>query len=163
MSQNIVIRKVIPNDNLALAIMIREVFDEHGAPTLGTVYSDPTTDNLYQLFQEPNSVLLVALVNKQPVGCCGVYPTQGLEQGYAELVKFYLAEQHRGVRIGRNLMEQCIESAKEMGYKYLYLESMPEFAKAVRIYENLGFTHLSHPLGNSGHSGCTIWMVKELW
>jgi len=161
-SQNVEIRKVLPSDNLALATMIREVFDEHGAPTLGTVYSDPTTDNLYQLFQEPNSVLWVAVANGQPVGCCGVYPTEGLEEGYAELVKFYLSKRHRGEGIGRKLMEICIQSAKEIGYQYLYLESMPEFAKAVSIYEKLGFTNLHHSLGNSGHSGCTIWMEKEL-
>lgn len=162
MSIDIEIRKVLPSDNMALATMIRKVFDEHGAPTQGTVYSDPTTDNLYQLFQEPYSVLWVAVVDGQPVGCCGVYPTKGLEQGYAELVKFYLSKQQRGLGVGRALMEKCIQWAKQMGYKFLYLESMPEFARAVSIYEKLGFTNLLHSLGNSGHSGCTIWMIKGL-
>ena len=39
------IRAAEPEDNLPLAKMIREVFTEHDAPRIGTVFSDPTTDN----------------------------------------------------------------------------------------------------------------------
>ncbi|MEO8398947.1 MAG: hypothetical protein ABI550_03930 [Ignavibacteriaceae bacterium] len=38
--------------------MIREVFEEHDALQQGTVYSHPTTDNLYELFQTPKSIIL---------------------------------------------------------------------------------------------------------
>jgi putative acetyltransferase len=39
---------------------------------------------------------------------------------------------------------------------------MPELAKAVSIYEKVGFKSLESPLGNSGHCGCDIWMLKAL-
>jgi putative acetyltransferase len=39
---------------------------------------------------------------------------------------------------------------------------MPELSKAVSIYEKQGFTKLGNPLGNSGHDGCDIWMLKTL-
>lgn len=159
---NMIIRKVKEEDNLLLSNMIRSVFDEHNAPRQGTVYTDPTTDNLYELFQTPNSVLWVAVVDKQPMGCCGVYPTPGLNPDCAELVKFYISKEVRGEGIGKQLMETCIQSAKDMGYHFIYLESMPEFAKAVNIYKKQGFVSLDGPMGNSGHSGCTIWMIKEL-
>ena len=42
-----IIRSLEEKDNLKLAGIIREVFIEHDAPREGTVYSDPTTDNLY--------------------------------------------------------------------------------------------------------------------
>ena len=142
--------------------MIREVFREHEAPQHGTVYSDPTTDDLYGLFRKSRSVLWVAEMNKLPEGCCGVYPTDGLEDNYAELVKYYLARSGRGKGIGRQLMELCIGSARDMGYEKLYLESMPHFSKAVRIYEKLGFRYLPGPLGNSGHTTCNIWMILDL-
>jgi putative acetyltransferase len=156
------IRVVAESDNFKIAKMIREVFEEHNAPRIGTVYSDPTTDDLYSLFQTPRSVLWVAEIDGKPQGCCGIFPTPGLDSDCAELVKFYLSPKIRGKGVGRQLMEKCIHSAVEMGYKQLYLESMPEFGKAVRIYQKLGFTPLSGPMGHSGHSGCTIWMVKEL-
>jgi putative acetyltransferase len=49
-----------------------------------------------------------------------------------------------------------------MGYKRLYLESLPEFSKAVSMYEKFGFERLDKPLGSSGHTTCNIWMLKEL-
>ena len=59
-------------------------------------------------------------------------------------------------------MEQAVLSAIEFGYKKLYLESLPQFSKAVAMYEKQGFQNLNHPLGNSGHTTCDIWMIKEL-
>lgn len=159
--QNVVIRKVEAADNLPLAIMIRQVFDEHKAPHCGTVYTDPATDNLYELFQQQRSVLWVAEVNGEVLGCCGIYPTQGLDEYCAEMAKFYLAEKIRGKGIGKQLMLQCFQSAKTMQYKTLYLESMPQFAKAVDMYEKYGFIKIDKPLGNSGHTSCSIWMVNS--
>ena len=100
--------------------------------------------------------------NSQVVGCCGVYPTEGLPQKTAELVKFYLNPLARGKGIGKVLMETCINSAKQMGYKQLYLESMPQFSNAVNFYKRLGFTMLDVPMGNSGHTSCSIWMLLPL-
>jgi putative acetyltransferase len=155
-------RKVRESDNVQLARMIRQVFREHDAPQAGTVYSDPTTDDLFGLFRKTKSVLWVAEVNGLPAGCCGIYPTDGLDNNCAELVKYYLAASERGKGIGRELMEKCIASARDLGYQKLYLESMPHFSKAVRIYEKLGFSSLPNPLGLSGHTTCTIWMLLDL-
>lgn len=157
-----IIREIRSEDNPQLAKMIREVFEEFHAPRLGTVYSDPTTDDLYSLFQKPGSVLWVSEVNGEAVGCCGIYPTEGLEKGYCELVKFYLAGSARGNGIGRSLMQRSFESARKLGYKSVYLESLPHFSRAINIYDQLGFERLAEPLGQSGHTGCSIWMLKEL-
>jgi putative acetyltransferase len=59
-------------------------------------------------------------------------------------------------------MQKSMEWAKQNGYAQVYLESMPELSKAISIYENVGFTRIHQPLGNSGHSGCDIWMTKQL-
>ncbi len=156
------IRKVSKQDNLFLAEMIRQVFNELNAPQSGTVYSDPTTDNLFELFQNEKSWLWVAEIDKEIIGCCGIYPTIGLPENCAELVKFYLAAKSRGKGIGKMLMEKSIESARELGYSELYLESLPEFSNAVSIYEKQGFIKLDQPLGESGHTTCNIWMLKRI-
>ena len=96
------------------------------------------------------------------IGGCGVYPTSGLPEGYAELVKFYLLPEYRGRGIGRMLMERNIESARDFGYSQLYLESMPELSKAIGMYEKAGFHFIPGRLGNSGHFNCDIWMVRDL-
>ncbi len=162
MHSAVIFREIKKEDNVHLARMIRQVFKEHDAPQSGTVFSDPTTDDLFGLFRKTRSVLWVAELDGLPVGCCGIYPTEGLENKCAELVKYYLAESERGRGTGRQLMERCIDSARDMAYQKLYLESMPHFSKAVRIYEKLGFRKLSGPLGNSGHTTCNIWMLLEL-
>lgn len=156
------IRKILLSDNAILAKMIRDVFIEHDAPRDGTVYSDPTTDNLFQLFQNEKSVLWVAVEENQISGCCGIYPTVGLPEHCAELVKFYLPKQARGKGIGKELMGKSIESAKEFGFTEIYIESLPQYSKAISIYERQGFVKLDQPLGESGHTTCNIWMLKKL-
>ncbi len=162
MNDKLIIRTAEAEDNLCLAKMIREVFIEHDAPQMGTVYSDPTTDNLYELFKANKSILWVAETDKEISGCCGIYPTEGLEDDTAELVKFYLPATSRGKGIGKELMERSILSAIEFGYKKIYLESLPQFSKAVSMYLKHSFKKLDMPLGNSGHTSCNIWMLKEL-
>lgn len=155
-------RNIGRNDNKELADLIRSVFREFGIDRPGTVYFDPTTDALYELFRIPGSVYWVAEANGSLAGGCGIYPTPGLPDGCAELVKFYLLPQWRGKGIGRTLMEKCFDSAREEGYRQLYLESLPELHKAVSMYLKSGFRQIPHALGNSGHFGCNIWMVKDL-
>jgi putative acetyltransferase len=156
------IRNVLEKDNLFLAKMIRKVFEEYNALKTGTVYSDPTTDNLFKLFQVPKSILWVAESKNEIVGSCGIYPTDGLPEDCTELVKFYLSENARGKGIGKVLMQNCINSAREFEYKQLYLESLPQFSTAINMYEKQGFKKLDKPLGNSGHTTCNIWMLMEL-
>ena len=156
------IRPLEEKDNPATAKMIRRIFDEHNAPRRGTVYSDPTTDGLFSVFQRPNSVFYIAESENKIVGCCGIYPTPGLPKNCAELVKFYISARARGKGIGKELMQKSILAAKQFGYTQIYLESLPQFAKAVSIYEKQGFVKINTPMGNSGHSGCNIWMLKEL-
>lgn len=158
----ITIRPIQATDDNILAKLIRSVFEEHGAPRDGTVYSDPTTDHLSIHFQTSGAILWVALSDEEILGCCGIYPTTGLPKVCGELVKFYLSKNARGKGVGKALMEKSIASAKELGYRQIYLESLPEFSNAVSIYEKQGFRRLADPLGDSGHTGCTIWMLKDL-
>jgi putative acetyltransferase len=156
------IRPIEPGDNQALANIIRTALGEFGANKPGTVYFDPTTDALFELFRTPGSYYYVAILNDKIVGGCGIYPTDNLPEGTCELVKLYVAKEARGTGLGKELMEKSMIWAKENSYTQVYLESMPELAKAVSIYEKVGFKPLDHPLGNSGHCGCDIWMLKKL-
>ena len=160
---SVIIRENRKEDNEILAKIIRTSFhDFEVSCTNGTVYSDPTTDDLYSLFQTEKSALFVAEENGLILGCCGIFPTTNLPDDTTELAKFYLSKDARGKGIGKLLLEKCIEKAKGLGYKKVYLESIPEFSKAVSIYEKQGFRYLAKPLGDSGHSGCNLWMIKKL-
>lgn len=156
------IRSLQKEDNKQIAAIIRSVLAEFKANKPGTVYYDPTTDDLYALFQTPGSAYFVATINNEIVGGSGVFPTPGLPKGCGELVKLYLTPDTRGKGVGKTLMQHCFVSAKNFGYTSIYLETMPELKTAVGLYEQTGFTYLKGPLGNSGHFGCDIWMLKTL-
>lgn len=156
------LRPIKQEDNTAIALVIRKALEEYGVNKPGTVYTDPTTDDLYTLFKPAKSIYWVATYHEELIGGCGIYPTKGLPEGYAELVKLYLKKEHRGTGLGKVLMQQAIQSAKEMGYTHLYLESLPELNQAVGLYESLGFKKMNQPLGDSGHFACNLWMEYVL-
>jgi putative acetyltransferase len=158
----LVLRPIEKKDNAAIASLIRDVFREFKIDRPGTVYTDPTTDALYELFQAPGSHYWIAEENNMILGGCGIYPTPELPEGCCELVKFYLNPAARGKGIGKMLMEKSISSAKEAGYDQVYLESFPELKMAVGLYEREGFIKIDTPLGNSGHYACNLWMTKLL-
>ncbi|MFT4203135.1 MAG: GNAT family N-acetyltransferase [Chitinophagaceae bacterium] len=158
----ITFQTIQPSDDAMLSSLIKGVFEEFGLAIPGTVYTDPTTDHLSEVFKVDASVYWVAKEDGKILGGCGVFPTEGLPDGYAEFVKFYLSKDARGKGVGKALMERCFDSAKEIGYTHLYLESFPEWAKAVSMYGKNGFVNLPHALGDSGHYACNIWMEKAL-
>lgn len=156
------IRNIISTDNIALAKVVKDTMAEFGVNRPNTVYYDPTTDALYELFQKKGSVYNIAEVDGEIVGGAGIYPTDALPYDTCELVKMYLKPEARGIGLGRLLIEKCITQAKELGYKNIYLESMPELKQALKVYAKFGFEYLKGPMGNSGHTGCELWMLKQL-
>ncbi len=156
------IQPIQESDNAAIALLIREVLTEFGANKPGTVFTDPTTDHLFELFKTDRSHYFIAKEDGIIVGGCGIYPTKGLPEGCVELVKLYVAKSHRNVGLGKQLMEKSIEAAILEGNTEIYLETLPELHVAVGLYEYLGFEYLDKPYGDSGHFACDLWMRKFL-
>ena len=162
MNQSIQIRKIEQTDNAALAKIIRSTLTEFGANHPGTVYYDDATDHLFEVFQQPSSFYFIATIDGEMFGGGGIYPTEGLPVNTCELVKMYLLPAARGKGIGKMIIENCLEKAKAVGFEKVYLETMPELEQAISVYEKFGFKYLKGPMGNSGHFGCSKWMLKEL-
>jgi putative acetyltransferase len=160
--QNHVVRPLRKEDNPFIAAIIREVLAEFKANKPGTVYYDPTTDDLFTLFSKSNAEYHILEVNGKVVGGAGVYPTENLPDGCCELVKLYILKEARGAGYGKLMIEQCFKSAKKFDYKQMYLETMPELKMAMGLYERCGFKYLNGPMGSSGHFGCDLWMLKAL-
>ena len=158
----VTIRDLRIEDNPALAKVVKDTLAEFSANHPNTVYYDPTTDALFEVFQTPRSKYFLAELNNKVVGGGGIYPTDGLPPDTCELVKMYLLPEARGFGLGRTLIEKCIEAAAENGFKKVYLETMPELKQALSVYEKFGFEYLKGPMGNSGHTGCSLWMLKKL-
>lgn len=161
-AEDFIIRRIEEKDNHDLAVAVRNTLAEFGANKPGTVFFDPTTDDLYGLFQKQGSFYYVALKNETVVGGGGIYPTDGLPANTCELVKMYLLPEARGIGLGKKLIDKCLAFAKDAGYKNVYLETMPELKNALKVYEKMGFRYLNKPMGNSGHFGCKLWMMAAI-
>ncbi len=159
---NITIRPIQPNDNPDLALIVRNTLADFGAANPGTVFFDPTTDALFELFQMPKSAYFVAEADGKILGGGGIFPTEGLPDGTCELVKMYLLPEARGIGLGRTLIEKCLETAEEIGFQQVYLETLDELHLALKIYAKFGFEYLNTPMGNTKHFGCGLWMLKKL-
>ena len=68
----------------------------------------------------------------------------------------------RGKGVGKWLIEKCHQQAIQFGFNKIYLETMPELTRAIPMYEQEGFRYLDGPMGNSGHFGCAIQMIRNL-
>ena len=161
--QETTIRPIASGDAAALARVIRDTLSEFGAAKPGTAYYDASTDQLPELFaRTPRSAYFVAERGGEVLGGGGIFPTAGLPPDTVELVKLYLLPAARGLGVGRALIQHCLEAARAAGYARVYLETTQELTQAIPLYEKLGFTYLDHALGDSGHFGCQLWMIKAV-
>jgi len=64
--------------------------------------------------------------------------------------------------MGTQLLNLILDAAREAGYRQCYLETLEHMHGARRLYRKHGFVPIDGPMGNTGHSGCNHWMVREL-
>jgi putative acetyltransferase len=160
--ENRIIRKIKKEDNQAVAQLIRSVFDEMNIPKVGTAYEDPYLDLMFEEYNKPRSVYFVVENDGKIVGCAGIAPLENGDQKIAELQKMYFLPETRGLGIGSEMMEKCLQQAKDFGFEKCYIETMPFMHAAQKLYKKSGFEYLNSPMGNTGHSSCPVWMLKNL-
>ncbi len=100
--------------------------------------------------------------NGRIVGVAGIAPLANEADSICELQKMYFLPETRGIGIGTEMMEVCIQSARNFGFEKCYLETMPFMLNAQKLYKKTGFEYISGPMGSTGHVSCPVWMLKEL-
>ncbi len=157
-----IIRPIQKEDNQAIAQVIRQVLIEYNVPKVGTAYADPQLDSMFEAYSTPQSVYFVIENNGQIIGGAGVSHLENEADTICELQKMYFLPEARGIGLGTQMMEKCLQSARDFGYKKCYLETMPNMEDAQNLYQKVGFEYLCNPLGNTGHTSCPVWMIKAL-
>jgi putative acetyltransferase len=159
---NVSIRPITKQDNPIIAQIIKSSLEEFGANQPGTAYYDENTNYIYESFTACNHPYFIATLDDKVIGGVGLYPTEGLPSDTCELSKMYITKEARGLGIASLLIEKCKATALDLGYKNIYLSSMPELSTALKIYEKKGWHYLCKPIGNSPHTGCSLYMLLQL-
>jgi putative acetyltransferase len=159
---NYIIREIESKDNLKIATVIRNVFEELDAPKVGTAYADPHLTSLFEVYQAENEIYFVVEMDGTILGGCGIGNLVEAEFKICELQKMYLAKEARGKGIAKELMQKCLSFANQVGYHKCYIETLPFMKDAQKLYVKSGFTYIEGPLGATGHNACDVFMIKDL-
>ena len=158
----ILIREIQQKDNKAIANVIRTVFISDDYPKTGTVFADTQLDFMFETYDNPRAAYFVVEENGKIIGGAGISQLESSKENICELQKMYFLKEARGKGLGLQMIEKCLAIATEFGYSNCYLETLPEMLVAQSLYKKVGFEYLCTPLGNTGHTTCPVWMIKQL-
>lgn len=157
------LRLIRPDDNLRLAAIIRQVMTEFRTVGPGYSINDPEVDHMYEAYRDPaTSRYFVLEIDGNVLGGGGVGPLANTEEKICELRKMYFLPEARGQGWGRRMVELCLAAARELGYEKCYLETVVQMETAILLYKKMGFEALCGKMGDTGHSGCDTYFVKDL-
>jgi putative acetyltransferase len=156
------IRPIQKTDNPQIAEVIRSVFIIDDYPKIGTAFADVQLDFMFETYSKPNSIYFVIEDNDKIIGGGGIAPLENGDDTFCELQKMYFLHEARGKGLGKEIIEMCLQKAKEFGFEKCYLETLPNMLQAQKLYSKLGFEYINSSLGNTGHSSCPVFMLKNL-
>ena len=156
------IRPINESDNKHIAVILRQVLIEMDIPRKGSAFEDPEIDKMYESYQSNRSIYFVVEENNKILGGAGINPLRDGDSDICELQKMYFHKSIRGRGIGDKIIELCLNFAVESNFKKCYIETMPNMVNAQKLYLRKGFYYINNPLGNTGHTACPIWMLKNL-
>ncbi|MEI7038297.1 GNAT family N-acetyltransferase [Fulvimonas yonginensis] len=162
MSDAFLIRPVEPRDDAAVASIIRTVMPEFGADGPGFAIHDAEVDHMAAAYAQPGRAYFVVEREGMVVGGAGVAPLDGGEPDVCELRKMYFLPQARGIGAGAAMMQRCLDTARALGYRRCYLETLTGMDAAQALYLRSGFRPICHAMGGTGHHGCDRFYLREL-
>lgn len=156
-------RIIEEKDNSILAKIIRDNLKAHNLDIPGTVYFDEAVNHLsdYYLANPDKRTYYVVLDESNTViGGIGLDELAFLP-GTAELQKLYLTDKAKGSGLSYKLMDLIENTARNMGYSQMYLETHDNLAAAIHVYEKCGYKEIDRPEAVV-HSSMNRFYLKEL-
>ena len=146
---------------------IRELFAEYmdmlldGDPTFAgylTIqnYDDELKD-LSQKYGLPDGRLYLAYWNGEVAGSIAL---RKIDDENCELKRMYIKPAFRRNGIAKTLVNQLIADAREIGYRYMLLDTLPFLQTAIRMYKNIGFYEIERY--NNSPMDTSIYMKFDL-
>ena len=101
---------------------------------------DEELEHLESKYGLPYGRLYLVYCDGEPAGCIAF---RKIDEWNCEMKRLYIRPSFRGQHIGKYLVNKIIEDAKEIGYKYMLLDTFPFLKTAIHIYEGCGFYEIS--------------------
>lgn len=119
----------------------------------------PESNHLLSIadLQQPHITFLVATLQTIPVGC-GALSNQG---SYGEIKRMFVSPNHRGIGIGRQLLDALEIAARQLKLPVLRLETGISQPEALRLYEKAGY-HYRDPFGDYELDPLSVFMEKSV-
>jgi putative acetyltransferase len=106
----------------------------------------------------PGGHILMAVEDGEAIGCVALMT---MKDGGFEVAKMAVTEAHKGRGIGRDLMAACIDRARAVGARRLYLETNSSLAPALGLYRRFGFQDVE-PAEPSPYARADVMMALLL-
>ena len=106
----------------------------------------------------PSGDLILAYWDDEIAGCIAL--TKMKEPGACEMKRLYVKPFFRKNKIGRLLVEELLNSAKDRDYKKMRLDTFLKLRAAVYLYQQFGFKNISAYYNNPLQG--VVYMEKEL-
>lgn len=118
---------------------------------------DEEIQHLEEKYGMPSGRLYLAYCDGKAAGCIGLKNMDGKN---CEMKRLYVRPQFRGKNIGKLLIQKIIGDAKEIGYSYMLLDTLPFLEKAIHMYEKFGFYTID--CYNNSPMSTSIYMRLDL-
>ena len=87
--------------------------------------------------------LLLATVAGELAGCCALRPLDSADYANAcEMKRLYVRAPFRGLGLGRRLVEEVLERARQSDYACILLDTLSDMEAARALYDDLGFEEI---------------------
>lgn len=90
-------------------------------------------------YAPPGGRLVLARYDGAPAGCIAL---RRLDDAACEMKRLYLRDAHRGRGFGFRLAQECIATARRLGYARMRLDTLPVMQDAIALYRALGFRQI---------------------
>jgi len=88
---------------------------------------------------EPAGLLLVARLRDEPVGCGAL---KFHDRGPVEIKRMWVAGPARGLGVGRRILSELEEHARDRGARVVRLETNRALTEAIKLYRSAGYTEV---------------------
>jgi putative acetyltransferase len=130
-------------DTTELVRLARDLFVEYSESLGVDLCFQGFAEELARLpgeYARPAGRLMLIFNGLEAVGCGALRP---IDDRVCEMKRVYLRPPVRGKGAGRVLIGALIETAREIGYEQMRLDTLPSMTRAMEIYRSLGFKEIA--------------------